>query len=189
MGRHVSKLLLKLTEDTIIYGMSVRESLTYIERELMDTKVRPIQERQYMRLRARVKSDPEIMMFLNETAKVGFAQNHVKQIKELEEMKRNLLRLIFVEKEKPDYREKFVEKTTEDSKGRMITEWIIQRDSQGRPVMVANWDKDKNWMIRAMKQVDDLSKSLDDLYSSNKIVAAMKAQIAKEKNEGISQEV
>ncbi len=189
MGRHVSKLLLKLTEDTIIYGLSVRESLSYIERELHDTKVKPIQERQYMRLRARVKSDPEIMMFLNETARVGFASNHVKQIKELEALKGNLLRLIFIETEKPDYREKYVEKTTHMEDGRVQTEWTIQRDAQGRPVMVANWDKDKNWMVRAMKEVDDLSKSLDDLYSSNKIVAAMKAQIHKEKDEGISQAV
>ena len=87
-----NKFLNSLVVDSIVYNLTIAQSLLYIE-----TRFHAISERSYQQRKANVLSDHSTQLWLNHFTRVGFVQHHKQQMEVIQRLQDDSMRHLLVE--------------------------------------------------------------------------------------------
>lgn len=88
-----SRFLNSLIQDSIIYRLSINESLAYIKSRLG----KAISEPCYKKRKAKALSDESTQIWLNHFTRIGFVKHHKEQIEIIEKIQQDSLRKFLIE--------------------------------------------------------------------------------------------
>ena len=104
-----NKFLKVLVQDSIIYNLSVAESLEYIK-----TRFRPISIASYKQRKARALSEDTTQVWLNYFTRIGFVKHHKEQIEYIQKLQDDSLRQFFIESLRTSRSEDLILKLKQD---------------------------------------------------------------------------
>jgi len=87
-----NEFLNSLVVDSIVYNLTIAQSLLYIE-----TRFHAISERSYQQRKANVLSDHSTQLWLNHFTRVGFVQHHKQQMEVIQRLQDDSMRHLLVE--------------------------------------------------------------------------------------------
>jgi hypothetical protein len=87
-----SKFVNSLVQDSIIYNLSIVESLEYIK-----TRFKEISEACYKKRKAKALSEQSSQIWLNHFTRIGFVKTHKEQIEYIQRLQDDSLRQFFIE--------------------------------------------------------------------------------------------
>jgi mevalonate kinase len=104
-----NKFLNSLVLDSIIYRLTISESLEYIK-----TRFKKVSERSYKHRKANVLSDESTQVWLNHFTRIGFVQHHKEQMEHIQRLEEDSMRQFFIETIKGDRNEDRILKLKQD---------------------------------------------------------------------------
>jgi hypothetical protein len=97
------KFLNSLVVDSIVYRLTIEESLSYIE-----TRFKRICKRTYNNRKNDVLSDESTQVWLNHFTRIGFVQHHKEQIEHIQRVQNDSLRQFYEETTKENRNENMI---------------------------------------------------------------------------------
>lgn len=166
---HTTELEL-LVENAVCGNLTNDEGLTYVNSRYSG---KGIAKSTYASMKSKIKKNESVDEFINHAARVGLIQNQMDQIKELKMIKDQILRLFWLEANKPET----IPKMTKNKETDTWEPIYITKNKKKEMVMINNKDKDKRFILGAADSVNKLSQSLDDLYVETPVIAAIKQKV------------
>jgi hypothetical protein len=104
-----NKFLNSLVLDSIIYRLTISESLEYVK-----SRFKKVSERAYKHRKATVLSDESTQVWLNHFTRIGFVQHHKEQMEHIQRLEEDSMRQFFVETIKGNRNEDRILKLKQD---------------------------------------------------------------------------